>query len=61
MKLTETQVADFNSGKRDKKAGVYDKWYRYNRRDDGAAYDDGFNAAPFIVPVHIIEVAESRM
>lgn len=25
----------------DRMNGIYDKWYRYNRRDDGAAYDRG--------------------
>ena len=26
-------------------AGVYDKWYRWNRDDDGAAYDYGWKQA----------------
>ena len=28
-------------GYKDRLAGFYDKWYRYNRQDDGAAYDAG--------------------
>lgn len=28
-------------GYHDRLAGYYDKWYRYNRADDGAAYDKG--------------------
>lgn len=30
---------DADAAKRDCKNGIYDKWYRYNRNDDGAAYD----------------------
>jgi len=36
---------DFAAGKRDRMIGYYDKWYRYNRNDDGSAYDDGVKAA----------------
>jgi hypothetical protein len=32
---------DIEAGRRDRMAGYYDKWYRYNRSDDGAAYDKG--------------------
>lgn len=32
---------DRAAGYRDRKAHCYDKWYRYNRPDDGAAYDEG--------------------
>lgn len=32
---------DFEAGYRDRIAHVYDKWYRYNRHDDGKAYDEG--------------------
>lgn len=34
--------ADFISAKRDCQNGVYDKWYRYNRKDEGYAYDLGW-------------------
>lgn len=34
--------ADFNIAKRDCKNGIYDKWYRYNRKDEGYAYDLGW-------------------
>lgn len=43
--MTQTNVNDFNQGKKERLAGYYDKWYRYNRSDDGAAYDDGCMAA----------------
>ena len=32
---------DEQRGYKDRLAGFYDKWYRYNRADDGAAYDLG--------------------
>jgi len=35
------QVTDEQRGYSDRRAGFYDKWYRYNRADDGAAYDKG--------------------
>ena len=34
-------LTDEQKGYTDRKAGYYDKWYRYNRADDGAAYDAG--------------------
>ena len=37
-----TALQDFRKGIIDCKAGIYDKWYRYNRKDDGAAYDKGW-------------------
>jgi hypothetical protein len=36
-----TERKDETQGRKDRKAGFYDKWYRYNRTDDGAAYDRG--------------------
>ena len=36
---------DFNNGLQDGKIGVYDKWYRYNRNDNGEDYDNGIKAA----------------
>jgi hypothetical protein len=41
MKIKTTQQTDEMKGKKDRLAGFYDKWYRYNRNDDGAAYDAG--------------------
>lgn len=35
------ELTDEQRGYNDRKAGFYDKWYRYNRADDGAAYDRG--------------------
>lgn len=37
----ETAKKDELAGYLDRKAGYYDKWYRYNRADNGAAYDRG--------------------
>ena len=34
-------TTDEQRGYKDRLAGYYDKWYRYNRIDDGAAYDKG--------------------
>ena len=35
---------DYEKGMNDCKLGVYDKWYRYHRSDDGQAYDLGWMA-----------------
>lgn len=35
------QITDEQRGYKDRLSGFYDKWYRYNRSDDGAAYDAG--------------------
>ena len=37
--------ADYDAGVKDAKAGIYDKWYRYHRTDDGAMYDRGWKSA----------------
>ena len=42
-----TAKKDEAAGYRDRKAGYYDKWYRYNRDDNGAAYDKGCVRAHF--------------
>lgn len=52
--------ADFKAGQRDKKAGYYDKWYRYNRRDDGEAYDAGFKSVDFPKGKDITIIEENR-
>ena len=36
---------DYKAGIADCQAGQYDKWYRYHREDDGAAYDAGWQEA----------------
>lgn len=33
---------DYVKGEQDCKAGIYDKWFRYHRDDDGRAYDMGW-------------------
>ncbi|MEA4831605.1 hypothetical protein SDC9_83609 [bioreactor metagenome] len=38
---TERQQKDEQKGYEDRKTHCYDKWYRYNRSDNGAAYDRG--------------------
>lgn len=35
---------NYEAGKRDCQAGVYDKWYRYHTMQDGRAYDIGWQA-----------------
>lgn len=35
------KMTDEERGYRDRLAGYYDKWFRYNRTDGGAAYDKG--------------------
>ncbi len=37
----ETARKDEKYGYTDRMSGYYDKWYRYHRHDDGAAYDRG--------------------
>lgn len=40
--ITRTaKTTDEARGEADRLAGYYDKWYRYNRADEGAAYDRG--------------------
>lgn len=36
---------DIKAGYNDRMVGYYDKWYRYNRRDEGRAYDIGVKMA----------------
>ena len=38
---TANQEKDKQKGYEDRMAGYYDKWYRYNRLDEGKAYDEG--------------------
>lgn len=35
----------YRAGFNDAMAGCYDKWYRYNSKDNGFSYDCGFKAA----------------
>jgi len=47
----ESQVkTDYQFGFENAKVGVYDKWYRYNRRDEGKEYDEGHAAGMKIYP-----------
>lgn len=57
--MNQTNVRDFEAGQRDKKAGCYDKWYRWNRNDNGMAYDEGFNSVYCDGDIYIIECMHS--
>lgn len=52
-------VKDYEAGKQDHKAGYYDKWYRWNRKDDGEAYDLGFSSVKSDNDIKIIECMHS--
>lgn len=41
----KTAERDIKIGYRDRLVGYYDKWYRYNRKDGGKAYDKGVQIA----------------
>jgi len=58
--MTTTQDRDEQSGARDADAGFYDKWYRYNRLDDGAAYDRGYKSVAWRPGSQIIESLPSN-
>lgn len=38
----ETAEHDYKQAMNDCKNGIYDKWFRYHRTDDGRAYDMGW-------------------
>ena len=38
---TRSEQEDEKRGYADRLTGYYDKWYRYNRKDGGSAYDRG--------------------
>lgn len=40
-----TPGRDWLAGFNNACAGYYDKWYRHNRRDEGKAYDAGYQYA----------------
>jgi hypothetical protein len=41
----QTATKDIEKGYADRMVGYYDKWYRYNRADNGRAYDKGVELA----------------
>lgn len=41
----ETASKDIENGYKERGVGYYDKWYRYNRADEGRAYDMGVRLA----------------
>jgi len=43
--MDKIEKLDEKRGYSDRKAGFYDKWFRYNRPDDGASYDIGCKKA----------------
>ena len=42
---TKTVIKDMTNGFNERMVGYYDKWYRYNRIDEGRAYDIGVRLA----------------
>jgi hypothetical protein len=44
VKANTTESRDIIAGMRDASGRYYDKWYRYNRNDNGLAYDTGFKS-----------------
>lgn len=45
MAYLKTAKHDILAGFNDRSVGYYDKWYRYSRADEGAAYDAGVRLA----------------
>ena len=41
----KTAEHDIRNGYKERNVGYYDKWYRYNRADEGRAYDAGVKMA----------------
>lgn len=41
----EIAMKDISNGYKERMVGYYDKWYRYNRSDEGRAYDLGVKEA----------------
>jgi hypothetical protein len=58
--VDDAEEDDIKYGYKDRMAGVYDKWYRYNRKDGGRSYDLGQKLAAkeknAPEDVHFIEV-----
>lgn len=46
MESAKAQISlaehDYQKGIEDCKMGLYDKWYRYHRKDDGISYEKGW-------------------
>lgn len=62
----KTLKSDFQAGYDDRINNLYDKYYRYNRADDGAEYDRGQRAAVGSGlcndgDMHFIEVGEREV
>ena len=45
LEYINTAKKDIQSGYNDRMVGYYDKWYRYERADEGRAYDIGCRLA----------------
>lgn len=45
MTNTNTMAATQRAAWSDCEAGYFDKWYRYNHKDDGAAYEKAWSEA----------------
>ena len=50
---------DYNAGMNDCKHSVYDKWFRYHRKDDGRAYDLGWMAQNKTTKVETVQFIQS--
>lgn len=67
--VDDAEEDDIKYGYKDRMAGVYDKWYRYNRKDNGRLYDLGQRLASkeknapehvqFIEVMHDAKVADN--
>lgn len=53
-----TAEKDYYQGCYDCRKGIYDKWYRYNRHDDGQAYDAGWTHENINVQNEIVKFIE---
>lgn len=49
---------DYEMGKEDCRRGVYDKWYRYNHKDDGRAYDLGWMEENQVIQNEVVKFIE---
>lgn len=55
MNAIEINTKHFEAGKRDHYNGYYDKWYRYNAKNDGYSYEMGWRSVNNNKDIQIIE------
>ena len=51
----EINEKHFEAGKHDHENGYYDKWYRYNAKNDGYSYEMGWRSVTNDKDIQIIE------